>query len=297
MKNEKNILDWFDFNQDPSLLNEVEDRDLFKKIAHYSSQITTPERDVEQGLADVLSRSTKKEIPVRSLEFTRLLRVAAVIVLMLLPAYFLFFNTTEYETGLAQTELITLPDNSEVILNAESELSLKKRSYIKDRKLELDGEAFFKVATGKSFMVKTDQGTVEVLGTQFNVAERDAFFEIKCFEGKVKVTHNNNDYILTKGKTFRFINGEIIEMEDFDESNPSWLSKESTFIEIPVYMVMMEIERQFDVAIDTKGLDLSANFTGGFKHNDLDAALKSVCLPLGLTYSIDGKNIALSTYE
>jgi ferric-dicitrate binding protein FerR (iron transport regulator) len=46
--------------------------------------------------------------------------VAAVLAVLLTSSYFLFFNNTQsYETGIAQTKTFRLPDNSEVLLNAQ----------------------------------------------------------------------------------------------------------------------------------------------------------------------------------
>jgi ferric-dicitrate binding protein FerR (iron transport regulator) len=82
--------------------------------------------------------------------------VAASIVLFI--GYITFFNntiknTTDYGEQLA----ITLPDNSEVVLNAKSTITYNKKDWENNRTLTLNGEAFFKVNKGSSFTVKTKQ--------------------------------------------------------------------------------------------------------------------------------------------
>ena len=95
--------------------------------------------------------------------------------------------------GNAETKEISLPESSQVIVNADSRLVYNKNKFNDDRELKLDGEAFFKVKPGSHFTVKTDQGTVTVLGTSFNVISRPGIFEVSCHTGKVLVTNNANE--------------------------------------------------------------------------------------------------------
>ncbi|MCB4800365.1 FecR family protein, partial [Neotamlana laminarinivorans] len=96
------------------------------------------------------------------------MKVAAVLVVLLTSSYFLFFNNTKsFETQIAQTETFKLPDESEVILNAQSKLSFSKKEWETNRNLKLQGEAFFKVTKGEKFTVNTKAGSIQVLGTQF----------------------------------------------------------------------------------------------------------------------------------
>jgi ferric-dicitrate binding protein FerR (iron transport regulator) len=52
-----------------------------------------------------------------------------------------------------------------------------------------------------NFSVNTTAGVITVLGTQFNVKERN-YFEVHCYEGLVSVTHNNETIKLPPGKHF-----------------------------------------------------------------------------------------------
>ena len=73
------------------------------------------------------------------------------LVLFVVIGYFL--NTRYPKTnGLKRDKkpLSTLPDHSEVVLNADSEITYKKSNWDTNRKLELQGEAYFKVAKGKT---------------------------------------------------------------------------------------------------------------------------------------------------
>tara|TARA_R110001583_G_scaffold28231_2_gene100437 strand:+ start:1937 stop:2851 length:915 start_codon:yes stop_codon:yes gene_type:complete len=301
MKNEKNILKWFDdklTEQEIKDLKQSENFETLEKIAFYSKQMEAPKVDAEKALAAFKERKlTKKETKVISLNFKTFLRVAAIFVIMLSSSYFLFFNNAKsFETQIAQTETLTLPDNSEVILNAASKLNYNKKTWKDNRELELNGEAYFKVSKGKKFTVKTDVGSVQVLGTQFNVKERDNYFEVQCYEGLVAVTYNNETIKLSKGKSFRVVNGVVETIEDIDAVSPSWMQAESSFEKIPLKLVINELERQYNLHVTLMDVDDSQLFTGTFTHNDKDIALQSITIPLKLSYKIEGNHVTFYKY-
>jgi Fe2+-dicitrate sensor, membrane component len=66
-----------------------------------------------------------------------------------------------------------------VNLNSSSQLSYSKNKWDSKREVTLNGEAFFKVSKGSTFDVITLNGKVSVLGTQFNVKQRENYFEVK----------------------------------------------------------------------------------------------------------------------
>ena len=301
MKNEKEIIKWFNnelSSQKIEDLKQSEDLQTFEKIAHYASQLETPQVDVHAALEAFKTRNhSKKKIKVRTLNFNTLYKFAAVVVVMLTSAYFLFFNNiTSFETQIAQTKTVTLPDNSEVILNSASKLSFNEKKWADERALTLEGEAFFKVQKGQTFSVNTTAGVVTVLGTQFNVKERKNYFEVNCYEGLVSVTYNNKTIKLPPGKTFRVINGSIENVEDFNVQNPSWIQQESSFNKIPLDQVIAEFQRHYDIKIKVEGVDTSKLFTGSFTHTDQEIALQAITIPLQLSYKIKGNTIIFYNY-
>lgn len=303
MNEENNILKWFNnelSDKEVEDLKQSKDFDTLNKIAHYSSFMQAPEIDAQQALIDFKENyAAIKEAKVRRLNFKTIYKVAAVAVIMLCVSYFTFFNNNvSVNTSLAQTKTFNLPDNSEVILNAASTLYYNKKEWKDSRNLDLDGEAFFKVSKGQKFTVHTDVGSVQVLGTQFNVKERDNYFEVQCYEGLVGVTYNGTEVRLTKGKTFRVINGEIKEVKDFNEISPSWIALESSFVGVPLSQVIKELERQYQINIIIgNNVDITKLFTGTFTHNNKNIALQSVTVPLKLSYKIDRNNVTFYNYE
>ncbi|APZ45710.1 anti-sigma factor [Polaribacter reichenbachii] len=302
MENKNDILKWL--NRESSeeellRLQETEDFKTLEKIAHYSSQIEPPKVDVNKALADLKLRTqTKtKKGKVVTFNFKHLYKYAAAVVVLLTTSYFIFFNKkANIKTEFAQTKTFQLPDNSEVILNSNSEISYGKKNWDENRNLALDGEAFFKVNKGKKFTVNTEIGDVTVLGTQFNVKERTHYFEVKTYEGLVSVAYKDTLVKLPKGTIFKVVNGVIDTKTTFDIEEKSWLQKESNFKSTPLQIVLEELENQFGYKIETKDVNLDILYSGGFTHTDVNLALQSVTIPLQLSYKIEGKTITIFNY-
>ena len=265
----------------------------YQKLKEATSSLRAPDFDSEKALQRLKDEHIENAPKVISLNpFKKFLRVAAVIAILLAGSYF-YVNTLNEKvtTEFAEYSEVMLPDDSEIFLNADSQISYSKKNWDNKRNVDLDGEAFFKVAKGKKFTVSTDHGTVAVLGTQFNVENRKGFFEVTCYEGLVSVTHNNKESKLPAGTSFLVINGKIVSTGTPDGSLPSWMNNESSFESIPLKYVFAELERQFNVKVSSENIDTNLLFTGSFNNTDLNMALKSISTPSQTHYKIDGDNV------
>jgi ferric-dicitrate binding protein FerR (iron transport regulator) len=185
-----------------------------------------------------------------------------------------------------------LPDNSEVNINANSSLTYNSSSWDQKRKLQLEGEAFFKVKTGEKFTVSTTYGDVEVLGTQFNVKSRDYGFEVTCYEGKVRVLVNDESYILSQ-KDRLVLNDSSVETSQTTLEKPDWFQNSTIFQSTSLDVVLKEFQNFYNVDFETSNINTSRLYTGSFNHSDIEIALKSITLPLNLTYQIKNKKVIL----
>ncbi len=216
--------------------------------------------------------------------------VALVVVLLGIGSLFFLNNTTSINTQISEKISLELPDASTVVLNSKSKLTYSKNNWKNNREVTLDGEAFFKVINGSTFDVSTDTGKVSVLGTQFNIKNRKGYFEVKCFEGLVRVQYDRYVKNLPAGSTFTVVNGVVTSSETNIKEQPNWINNVSTFKSVPFYQVIKEFERQYDVVFSLEGINTSRIFTGGFVHTNLEDGLKSITLPLDFTYNIDSEN-------
>ena len=213
--------------------------------------------------------------------------------MLLFGWYQVFYFSNEISSDFGMTETISLQDQSVVTLNAKSTLAFPNQ-FQWTRTLTLDGEAFFEVEKGSSFVVKTNLGLVKVLGTKFNVNVEKDFFEVHCFEGKVEVSIEDVFTILTPHQSIRFDNGNIDYKNDPLPAQPSWMDRESSFVNVPFEVVVRKWEKQFQKEIEYPKLYKKVKFTGNFSNSDFETALKSITIPLRLNYSIQNQKITLS---
>lgn len=286
------------------LSNELSEADLeaFKKTPEYasykqildaSSQMQGPGFDVEEALGRLQEKKAVagREI-VHFVPWRKILQVAAVIAFFVALSV-VYINTLDEQVSTEYAEKIafTLPDASEIILNADSEISYDKRNWDKERLVSLEGEAYFKVAKGKKFTVATDNGQVTVLGTQFNVENRNGYFEVTCFEGLVSVTYRGTEKKLPAGTSFLAIAGVVRDIEAPDTSAPSWVNNESSFRSVPLAYVFDEFERQYNMKVETRNIDLDQLFTGTFSNTDMNLALQSISTPSQISFKLEENKV------
>lgn len=188
-----------------------------------------------------------------------------------------------------------LPDSSKIQINADTRISYNKVLWFTSRKIYIKGEALFKVKKGKQFEVIADMATTSVLGTTFDVYARDGKVKVSCIEGRVSVKNNssNSKVILTAGLHTQTIKKELTKpIETIKHEELTWPYGEFYFNNTPLIDVFKEIERQFNVDIIFKSTK-KRFYTGYFKNNDLNEALRLVCIPMGLSYTVNERSIEI----
>lgn len=231
-----------------------------------------------------------KEKPIRNLRIYWSAAASVILIALLTTIYFYQSTPSQIVAGKGQHLEYTLPDGSNVIVNADSKISFSESGFTKQRTLHLEGEAFFSVQKGKPFVVKTQTGSVEVLGTKLNVYSRDNEFSVSCLTGKVKVTNNNQSVIIGPGEKADLVSGTLQKSTNIQtDQMAGWRSGEFHFDNVSLISIFEEIERQFNVEIATKGLE-NRSFTGSFSNKNLKEVLETVCLPMHLDYEIKNGN-------
>ncbi|MCW5515723.1 FecR family protein [Muriicola sp. Z0-33] len=265
----------------------LEDVSFLKGIADDAKNFRASQFSKAKTYSDFKKVLDIQKAPVRKLYWVRpLMRIASIFIVGFAMYYFFFYeNLTHVETQFGEKVTINLPDESSVSVNALSEIAYNEKNWNKERKIKLEGEAFFDVAKGKQFVVSTPQGEVTVLGTEFNVKQRENFFEVKCFEGTVRVTLEEYESVLNQGDNVRWYNG-VVEQSKNTYSVPQWTKNISDFQRVAISQVFSELERQYGVTVTLEHIDEKRLFTGGFVHDNLDNALKSITVPLDLDYVI-----------
>lgn len=297
MKREDLIKKWLDNELSSQELEAFKQLQDYEDLVKLSSAIT--QFKAEPFNSDAELERLNKTINVKTKKqnnwFKPLMRIAAILTICFGYYYYTSTLDTNVITLAAQKNVIELPDASSVNLNTASSISYNKNKWEENREIQLKGEAYFKVAKGSKFSVKTNTGIVTVLGTQFNIKDRHNLFEVVCYEGSVSVTYNSGSVVLKPGNSFLIIDEVIVNKELETQNSPSWINNESTFKSMPFKNVLAEFERQHNVTFNAKDIDLAQIFTGSFSHNNLDLALKSITLPLNLSYIKDKRTIILKS--
>lgn len=267
--------------------SQLEDYKLNQDILATASRFKAAHFSTVDDFNTFKKRYEAYQKPIQKLSwFYPVMRVACVLAILLCSYYFFMYNSdTVVNTYANQKTEVVLPDNSKIILNTVSKISYDASNWEDKRELNLEGEAFFKVAKGKQFDVVTSSGIISVVGTAFNVKQREDYFEVKCFEGIVNVTSDTINRQLTAGHVFQILNGNFTE-ETITYEAPYWTINLSTFKAIPFKEVVAELERQYDVEITLKDDSSQRLFTGRFVHDNLENALISITQPMSLTYKM-----------
>lgn len=210
---------------------------------------------------------------------------AAIIVLLITPLVY-----TKNISALRGEHIShTLPDGSEVTINAQSELSYRPLLWYVSRGVKMDGEILFKVKKGSDFIVNSSNGKVRVLGTTFNVISRDSRYEVTCIEGRVEVSAKTGEaerrrVVISGGEGVELMENEGLMNIPANEvvSSISWTQNSFYFTAVPLRDVLDEVARQYNVELrldSEEEMIYTGNFSGS---TSLEEVLEIVTLPFSL---------------
>ena len=275
---------------------QLEEYDSYVKLSEKAQLFKAPEYNSSDAYKKLQPKIDKKRSANNKGLYKLIAKMAAAFIIGFSLVSIIFSkDVTTIETMASEKTTVTLPDNSTAQLNSKSELSYSEKKWDKKRTVNLEGEAYFKVAKGSKFDVKTTAGIVSVHGTQFNVKNRENYFEVKCFEGLVGVEIDGDITMLPIGNTLRVSNG-VVTKSNTNLDSPTWIQNTSSFKSVPLSEVLSEFERQYDVKISTD-FNTDIMFTGMFVHTDKQVALKSITIPFDLEYTITNNKISLTKIE
>ncbi len=269
-----------------------------EKILTMASGMQSPAGKPQNEVLDSILGKAVEEASVRKLypKWTRYAAAVAAVLIFLITIRVVpqMLSAQQLKTSYAETAEVVLPDGTEVTLNADSKLKWDKNKFNDNRYLALKGEAYFNVKKGDEFVIKTKNGTVEILGTQLNVFSRDNNFWVSCITGKVRVTANKQEQIITPGEWVRLSNSGLVKYKSESIINTiSWKDGISHFEDTKLDIIFAELERQFDVSIKFEGNGLR-KATIDFSNENLNDALDIVCIPMELSYEVKDRKIKIS---
>ncbi len=267
----------------------------YQAIVNATDRMALPEYDVEAQLDALKSKRDASKSETKVISFRPFVRYAAAAVVLVGISLVYFLTRPSYvtfETLAGETETITLPDQSVVVLNASSSLRYNEDDFAENRLLDLEGEAFFEVTKGINFEVVTNQGTIKVLGTSFNVRQRQKLLDVVCYTGKVNVYKNEISKDLLPGDGVRIRNSTLNKTWQRQlTEKPTWLENGVTLLEeVTLLEALNELKNVYGFEFESNNSLNSIPYDGGFPNNDLESALRSVLSALKIDYEYDSNN-------
>ena len=219
-------------------------------------------------------------------------------------------NVTEYNTLITPRGgeyTLFLSDGTEVILNSGSKLKYPVIFNHKNREVELEGEAFFRVTKSKEspFIVKTNNVNVTVYGTIFNVSayNNENLMQTTLIEGSVGVSLNDSQsesevkiepgqqLIYNKG------NGNTETKEVDTEQFIAWTKGMFVFENEPIENILKIMSRWYDFNFEFKDSGLkNQRFTLSLGRNEeINKILEMISSSSNLKFSTRGNSIIVYT--
>jgi transmembrane sensor len=189
-------------------------------------------------------------------------------------------RASEFSTEQAEMVTASLDDGSVVRLAPESRLRVEPVTH--RREVWLDGEAFFAVAKDSSrpFAVRTRAGSVEVLGTRFDLRVEGDELRLVVTEGKVALTSGTHRRLVVAGQVAHVSNGGEPLIEDVVkvDSLLAWTDGFIVFQNTPLRQVAQELERRYDVRVLLPDSTIaSRTVTAWFTNQDFRQVLFAIC--------------------
>lgn len=239
--------------------------------------------------------------------YKKTLQIAAVLIpLLLIAGGYLYYTQNkliEITVAYGNTRHIFLPDSSEIWINSGSNIKYPKSFTDNQRLVYLEGEAYFSVKKdlAKPFIVKTEQLSVKVLGTKFNVKaySDDENITTTLTNGKVEVSTQSQEKQILKPNEQLTYNIKTSEM-NIENISPAetdaWLTGQILFINSSFQDIKQTLERHFNITIDDRSnIPASRLYTVKFlKGETLDEILHVLKDVIGFTYQQQGTHIILN---
>ena len=284
--------------------NEITDeskKQVFKRI---KKRINT---DVSNVNNDKLNKHKSQKI------MPEWLKIAAIVICTIGVSWLVYNNQSSHQepvqlveksNPMGQKSMLFLSDGSKVILNAGSRISYSKRFDQNERRVVLDGEAFFEVVKDASrpFRVVSHGIITTALGTSFNIEARsDQNIKVALVTGKVNVSLQNNtdenkSVVLTPQELATY-SGESKELKkthfDLDELL-GWKDGIIYFKDADQEVIIEKLERWYGVKIQTiNQSNEKVEITTSFKNESLENVLKSLSYTLAFEFTISDKEISI----
>ena len=276
-----------------------------RAIWYLGAEAITPALDVDRAWARLDARIAEAEGRGRVISLQRArpvmrwLAAAAVLTGLFVGVSYWYDQRPEELMAANEHVRTVLQDNSSVVLSPGSRVNVRMRD---ERHVSLHGEAYFEVQREEErpFVVETDDVTVTVLGTAFEVSAFDTSSSVlvRVRHGRVRVVAEGDSIILEAGGFARY--NKTAHMLERLPAPPAAVFGERIiqFQEAPMSTVVTQLEKLFDVRIELANEALArCTLTATFEDEPIDYILRVIADTYVLTltqgapgiYVLDGQ--------
>lgn len=192
-----------------------------------------------------------------------------------------------FQTGIGETDSVSLPDGSKVILGPSSQLSLPAQYGKKGRSVELNGLAMFDVRhdASSTFTVRANGATIQDIGTTFFVRIIPQGVSVAVTKGSVSV----DGHVLKKGdRAVRRSGGLAIQRGGVSAADFAWTSHQLVFQDATFDDVALELRRWYGIDVKADSALAKRHITGSFTGDSADRVLNVISLVLGARVERNG---------
>ncbi len=190
-----------------------------------------------------------------------------------------------------------LPDGTKGMLNSGSRLDYSV-PFTSDRKVKLEGEAWFEVSKDEEhpFEISAGSSFVRVLGTSFNISAypSEKYIEVVLSSGKVEYQSSISEekvllmpserLVCNQGKTQK----SVVDPEKYN----AWTEGKLVFRGDPMAEVARRIERWYNVKINIADKELEKySFRGTFKDDSLEDVMKFLSMTSPIRFQISKRSL------
>lgn len=216
-------------------------------------------------------------------------------------------TVVETEVHPLNIKIITLPDGSTVKMNASTRIEYPEHFAADVRRVKLSGEAFFQVTRDPShpFIIDTQNASVEVLGTSFNVSAypQAGVVVVNVETGKVKLTQRSEGKAVIKSAILpagergwiKVADGEIFQEEMLATNYSSWITKKIVFQRTPLAEAFVVLENTYHVNIKMENSEIGRiPYTVNFANSKLDDIIEVIARTHKLKVTRNGDEIVFA---
>jgi transmembrane sensor len=204
------------------------------------------------------------------------------------------YNTIETPRG-GQYQVV-LPDGSKVWLNAATTLRYPANfAGLKERHVELNGEAYFEVAHNADcpFTVTAGNQQIKVLGTHFNIMayNDEGMVKTTLLQGSVRLTSGAVSGLLKPGEQGSFPDNSLFVVPANVDEITAWKNGMFVFNNTDMYALMRQLSRWYDVNVEYEPGVKSDVFFGKIERSSgLNKVLKILELG-GVHFRVEGRKL------